>query len=318
MSFLVERILVRKIAALLLPVLLLLTACSGTDDQKGADASALDSITVTDAKKGEAPKVEFDAPLTIDKRVVTTLEAGDGKTVEAGQTVTMRAVGYNAEDGSKLGDTYGAPQGQNLDVNDALKTSDAELYDALVGATVGTRIALGFPATEAQAEAGQPAQPAQILVFTIKDVQDPPKPMAQSKVSQLEKDGKLPSVTFDDKNEPSITIPDGVDPPKKVAVQVLKEGDGTTVTKDMTVKAKYLGVKWSDGKKFDSSYDRGKPAEFPLSGVIPGWRLGLAGQSVGSTVALTIPAELAYGKDPAQGAPAGALVFVVDIVDASK
>ncbi|MNI43494.1 FKBP-type peptidyl-prolyl cis-trans isomerase FkpA precursor [compost metagenome] len=74
-----------------------------------------------------------------------------------------------------------------------------------------------------------------------------------------------------------------------------------------------MGVNLSDGKKFDSSFDRGEPTSFPLSGVIKGWTQGLEGKTVGSRVLLVIPQDLAYGE-AGQGEAKGHLVFVVDIL----
>ena len=81
-------------------------------------------------------------------------------------------------------------------------------------------------------------------------------------------------------------------------------------------------MQWADGDNhkagevFDSSYETGQPATFGLGQVITGWTKGLAGQKVGSTVLLTIPASMAYGDDGSTGGPTGTLVFVVDIKSA--
>jgi FKBP-type peptidyl-prolyl cis-trans isomerase FkpA len=70
----------------------------------------------------------------------------------------------------------------------------------------------------------------------------------------------------------------------------------------------------TNGTEFDSSYKRGEPVTFPLSGVIPGWTEGLQLMPVGSKFELAIPPELAYG---AQGALANqVLLFEVELIDA--
>lgn len=101
-------------------------------------------------------------------------------------------------------------------------------------------------------------------------------------------------------------------------VDVLKEGSGAVVTDASTVKVNYFG--WTaDGQIFDSSKKSGtlSPIEFGLNGVIAGWKEGLAGQKVGSTVKLTIPADKAYGNvDNGTGQPTGPLVFIVEILEA--
>nr|WP_231713253.1 FKBP-type peptidyl-prolyl cis-trans isomerase [Arthrobacter sp. zg-Y769] len=137
--------------------------------------------------------------------------------------------------------------------------------------------------------------------------------MSSEDVEALEADGKLPEVSFAEDGTPSITVPEGAEEPERLVVKVLEEGDGPALESTGTVVADYLGVSLRDGTTFDSSYERGEPAEFPLGNVIPGWTYGLEGQKAGSKVLLVLPSELAYG-DPATGtSPGGPLVFVVDI-----
>ena len=66
---------------------------------------------------------------------------------------------------------------------------------------------------------------------------------------------------------------------------------------------------------FDSSVVRGEPIPFPLNGVIPGWTEGVGLMVVGEKRRLWIPAALAYGERPRPGAPAGDLVFDVELLD---
>ena len=80
-----------------------------------------------------------------------------------------------------------------------------------------------------------------------------------------------------------------------------------------TVTVHYSG--WTtDGKLFDSSVERGSPASFPLNGVIAGWTEGLQLMVEGETRRFWIPAKLAYGENPPPGAPAGMLVFDVELL----
>lgn len=100
--------------------------------------------------------------------------------------------------------------------------------------------------------------------------------------------------------------------------KVEKEGDGKIPTKNDTVKAHYKGT-LIDGTQFDSSYDRGQPAEFPVQGVIPGWSEALQLMKVGSKYKLFIPPELAYGASGRPGIPANSvLIFEVELVEIVK
>jgi len=107
--------------------------------------------------------------------------------------------------------------------------------------------------------------------------------------------------------------------PTKLVTKDLKPGTGAVVTAGQTLSVDYIGVACSTGKIFDSSYKTGKPASFPLSGVIPGWQQGIPGMKVGGERLLGIPSSLAYGT-AGQGADIGpneALWFVVTVHSAT-
>ena len=98
--------------------------------------------------------------------------------------------------------------------------------------------------------------------------------------------------------------------------EIVAEGSGPKPKATDTVKVHYTG-KLVDGTKFDSSVDRGEPAEFPLNGVIPGWTEGLQLIGVGGKAKLYIPSNLGYGD---QGAgdkipPGATLVFDVELLE---
>lgn len=101
--------------------------------------------------------------------------------------------------------------------------------------------------------------------------------------------------------------------------EILQEGTGATASAGQTVTVHYTG--WlENGKKFDSSVDRGDPFRFPLGGgrVIRGWDEGVAGMKVGEKRKLTIPPELGYGASGAAGVipPHAVLIFDVELLQA--
>ncbi|TDM56190.1 FKBP-type peptidyl-prolyl cis-trans isomerase [Aliivibrio fischeri] len=98
--------------------------------------------------------------------------------------------------------------------------------------------------------------------------------------------------------------------------EVLTEGTGEIPTSDKTVRVHYHGM-LTNGAVFDSSVERGQPAEFPVTGVIAGWVEALQLMPVGSKWKLSIPQNLAYGERGAGAAipPYAALVFEVELLD---
>jgi peptidylprolyl isomerase len=120
-----------------------------------------------------------------------------------------------------------------------------------------------------------------------------------------------------DRQKPEIDFPDHA-VPTELVIEDLIEGTGTEVVAGSTVSTHYVGVAFSTGEEFDSSWGRGAPLEFRagIGQVIQGWDQGLLGMKVGGRRRLEIPSELAYGSRGAGGAigPNEALIFVVDLV----
>ena len=98
--------------------------------------------------------------------------------------------------------------------------------------------------------------------------------------------------------------------------EVLSEGSGEKPSASTTVRVHYHGT-LTDGTVFDSSVERGEPAEFPVGGVIAGWTEALQLMPVGSKWRLFIPHDLAYGDRGAGAAipPYSALIFEVELLE---
>lgn len=111
--------------------------------------------------------------------------------------------------------------------------------------------------------------------------------------------------------------------PAALQIKDLVVGSGKAATPTSTVTVQYTGVLYANGTKFDSSWDRGQPTSFPLTGVVPGFTQGIGGTStvpamkVGGRRIMILPASLGYG---ASGTPDGSIppnapiVFVVDLL----
>jgi FKBP-type peptidyl-prolyl cis-trans isomerase FklB len=106
-----------------------------------------------------------------------------------------------------------------------------------------------------------------------------------------------------------VTLPSGLQ------YKILKAGNGKTPTETDTVECNYRGT-LIDGTEFDSSYRRGQPAAFKVTGVIPGWKEALKLMPVGSKWQLVIPHQLAYGERGVGRdiGPNATLIFEVELL----
>ncbi len=117
--------------------------------------------------------------------------------------------------------------------------------------------------------------------------------------------------------KPEVDFPEG-EAPADLVIDDIVVGDGQEAKAGDVAHVHYVGVAFSSGEEFDSSWNRGAPLSFPLGGgrVIQGWDQGIQGMKVGGRRKLTIPPHLAYGDRGAPGAIAGGetLIFVCDLV----
>ncbi|HTV19571.1 MAG TPA: FKBP-type peptidyl-prolyl cis-trans isomerase [Polyangiaceae bacterium] len=164
--------------------------------------------------------------------------------------------------------------------------------------TVGEKRRFWIPANLAYGDSPRPGAPSGALTFDVEllEIMKAPEP---------------PEVPKDVAAAPTSA--------KKTAsglrYNVLKPGTGKDhPTPANRVKVHYSG--WTtDGKMFDSSVTRGRPATFGVGQVIKGWTEGLQLMVVGEKTRFWIPADLAYGENPRPGAPAGMLVFDVELLE---
>ncbi|MCP1650754.1 FKBP-type peptidyl-prolyl cis-trans isomerase [Pseudomonas nitroreducens] len=103
--------------------------------------------------------------------------------------------------------------------------------------------------------------------------------------------------------------------PSGLQYEVLVSGEGAKPSREDTVRTHYHGT-LVDGTVFDSSYERGQPAEFPVGGVIAGWVEALQLMNAGSKWRLHVPSELAYGGQAVGSIPPhSVLVFDVELLE---
>jgi len=145
----------------------------------------------------------------------------------------------------------------------------------------------------------------------IKAVQDEVGKQQQAKMQEAGAANKKEGETFlaaNKSKEGVVTLSSGLQ------YKILKAGTGPKPTASDSVVCNYQGT-FINGKEFDSSYKRGQPATFPVTGVIKGWTEALQLMPVGSKWQLFIPSDLAYGDAGRPGIePSSTLVFEVELL----
>ncbi len=109
-----------------------------------------------------------------------------------------------------------------------------------------------------------------------------------------------------------------IETPTGLQYKIITEGTGIAPAETDTVEINYKGY-FIDKTVFDSSYDRGETAKFPLNGVIPGWTEGMQNIKEGGKIELYIPANLGYGERGYNTIPGNSLlIFEVELIKVSK
>lgn len=148
----------------------------------------------------------------------------------------------------------------------------------------------------------------QQLQQTLQELQAMMKQKAQERADSMARAGK--EWLEENKKKEAVQVTES-----GLQYEVIEKGEGEKPAATDKVRVHYRGSKL-DGSVFDSSYERGQPAEFKLNQVIPGWTEGLQLMPMGSKYMLYIPPELGYGTQaPPSIGPNQVLVFEVELLD---
>lgn len=259
-----------------------------------------DQVVVT-GEPGAAPELTFEQPLVVEEASVQVIWEGTGPPAEEGRPILLDFYAESGADGSVINETYSSEPRPYLLSAESL---GPDIYRALEGQRVGSRILHLVPPDDSSAA-------ATVAVFDL-------LPTRAAGETLAPREG-LPAVSLDDDGEPSIAVPEGAVAPPDLVVQPLIRGVGQQVAPGQIITVQYVGVKWSDGAVFDSTWESGKlPASFPIGvgSVMQGWDAGLVEQTVGSQVLLVVPPDLAWRGTENELAEE-TLIFVVDILAAS-
>lgn len=281
---------------------------SSSNSSKSGDTS-LDQIAGVTAKGelGKKPEIALaKTPMTVQNNTYAVLQKGNGDVIEDGDRVCAQGIAVNVKDGSELMSTW-EKNTPDCSLVVSKSSMNESYYNLLKGQKLNATVAVGVNDSNSS---GTSYIMAMTLVSKSKDL----KRAEGEQVKDIP--ANLPKVTLDKDGKPSIDM-NGQGDVDKLIIQPLIKGKGKKVKETDTVSANYTG--WlTNGKQFDSSWDRGQAADFSLQHVVKGWTQGLAGQTVGSQVLLVIPPDLGYGKDGSGDSIPGnaTLVFVVDILAA--
>jgi FKBP-type peptidyl-prolyl cis-trans isomerase len=317
----------RRAYALLIVPLLAVAAIAGcgssSHSSSATSGNASKSVSVTGVF-GAAPKVTIPAEMASTSLYTKTIIQGSG----APLTKTESAVGnfalydWSGKTHKLIGSTFssGTPTLFGTNMLPGLES-------ALIGQKVGSRVLAVIPPKDGFGSQGNSqigVGGGDTLVFVVDLIKEYSNTASASGTHVSNGGGRLPTVTFPAPGTaPTVKIPSHVTPPKKLTVTTLVKGAGAKITKGQTVVVQYVGVNWRTGQVFDSSWSRTAPYAFSIDAspeeVIPGWDMGLAGQTVGSRVMLVIPPADGYGSTGnSQAGIKGTdtLVFVIDIIGA--
>ena len=278
----------------------LAVGCGDNDAESPEEVADLATDTKKASDKKDGPPADYakapsdvaaapsDATVTESGLAYKILNKGNGEMpAGASAKVSVHYTGWTT-DGEMFDSSYKRNQPASFALNGVIKgwTEGLQLMK------VGDKARLWIP--EDLAYGGRPGKPAGMLVFDVEllEVTNPPKAPADVAAAPAD----------------ATTTASGL------AYKQLSAGKGTENPKPTSVVSVHYSGWTTDGEMFDSSTLRGKPAKFPLDGVIKGWTEGLQLMVEGEKARFWIPADLAYGENPRGGAPQGDLVFDVELL----
>lgn len=324
---------------------LLLSGCVAGDGGPSKDAAgkaclpggaASKSVEVS-GKVGKDLKLKSKTPVTVKKAERTVLKVGKGEVPKSGETIEVTMTIFSGVNGKMLQQAPKSPlpvtKGSLIEwAYDAFRCATPDQQAAFVapvslitgGAEPDTRGLEGVTNKDSLVFVMQFGKVAKAAASDEPGTLDADKLLKRAEGKAKEAPNGFPTVKLDKDGAPTITMPKGVDAPKKLEVATLIQGTGDVVKPGDRVYVHYRGVIWRTGEEFDSSWSRGEPADFLTDRVIPGFTKALEGQKVGSQVISIVPTKDGYGEDTksqlTQGKPDfdvkddDTLVFVLDIL----
>jgi len=271
-------------------------ASSGGSPSSGTtgagDSAGLPTVTGDFGGKPAVTVPKGDPPSSLRTAV---LHQGTGPAVTKGQLVAVDYLGLIWKSGKVFDTSF-----QDGHSPAAFTVGTGQVIDGfdqgLLGQKVGSRVLLVIPpaqgyGSQGNSAAGITGTDTIVFVVDLLGAHDGDESADGSKAAPLS--ATLPAVSTG-KGRPTVTIPKGTAAPTKLVTATVLQGSGDVVRSGDLVIVQYVGVKWADGKTFDSSWDRGAPSGFPigLGQVIPGWDKGLVGRHISGTDTLVFAVDI--------------------------
>lgn len=245
--------------------------------------------------------------MNLTKKIVLVVCTG---AMVAGTAVSAKDSKWTAKskvdlssDEAKLGYTFGAQIAQNMMAQGVEKRID---ISALVAAIKDYTGELEPRMTQEEMQQAQ---------IAFQQVMQAEQEKVQAEIAAKGEENKAAGAEFMAKNakKKGVKVTDS-----GLQYNALREGKGKSPGKDDVIKIHYVG-KLIDGTSFDSSYDRGQPANFSIAAVIPGFSEGLQLMKEGGKYEFVIPENLGYGvQAPPNIGPNQALIFEVELLEVTS
>ena len=278
------------------------------------EGHALDSLKAS-GDLNSLPQTTFAGGISSDKIETKIITEGKGAKLVGNQLITLEFEGLNGATGKAF--QVSKHDGTDSILQYIKKGAKPDFCHALTGVRVGSRVAVVFPAKEAHGGQGVPSLgigATDSIVFVF-DVISAYLPHALGETGSAQ--NGFPAVVFDPKTGiPGFTFAAG-DAPKDLKTEKLIVGNGDTIKEGDTVTLNYSGIVYGGTATFDSSWEKGQPAQFTLTkgGLIQGFYDTLIGSKVGDRIVVIIPPKLGYGATATGSIPANStLVFVLDVL----
>lgn len=272
-----------------------------------------------DVSKDDVPKVTFKKGFSVEKTESLVVKEGKGDKAEKGDSIKVNYIALNGTSAKEFDNSFENERPMSLTlVEDGVLPG---FYKGLLGQRIGSRVLVAVPPADGVEKLGSlegiELEKTDTMVFLFDIVSIVP---AAASGEAKKAPANLPSIVFNKDDQPTGFKATKTSDKKltKTQLAVVIKGDGAKIKAGQAVTAHYIGQHYPDGEIFDESWSSA-PRQFAVGAgqLIACWDDELVGQTIGSRVIVACTEKDAYGKDAKeQGRPEGALIFVIDLLDA--